>query len=640
MITSKMIDQQISSIMEKLKTRQKLDGSWKFCFEGGLMTDAFMIMTLRALDIKNEEQLIKILTERLLNTQTNTGSWKAFPDEKDGNLSATIQAYCALLFSGFFTPSYPTLKKAEQFIREKGGLSNSHFMTKWMLAVTGLYPWPSLFYVPMTFLLIPKSFPMNFYQFSAYARIHFIPMIIAANKKFTVTSPFTPNVQHLFVRSSNDTLRLPFRSEVLFLNEMKNLLKLPEHLHRLGYQRAESYILKRLEADGTLYSYASSTLFMIFALLSLGYKKKSPTILNAINSLKQLVSPECNGIHLENSTSTVWDTALISYALQEANFPEQNIIDKSIFYLLTKQHTKKGDWKIHNPNVQPGGWGFSHNNTINPDNDDTSVVLRALTRKARSDALVYNAWNKGVTYLLSMQNSDGGWAAFEKDTNLEILTYIPLENAKDAAIDPSTADLTGRTLEFLGTYAGMTKNHPSIKAAIHWLEQNQEKNGSWYGRWGVCYIYGTWAAITGLLAVGVSPQSCIIQKALNWLESIQLYNGGWGESCISSNVKHYTPLSFSTPSQTSWALDALIQSNAYRKKSVQIGLAHLLDPSSFTQEALSYPTGIGLPGQFYINYHSYQLIFPLLTMAHYKQKMAKEGNVFVQQRKASTFYFS
>ncbi|MCV9886025.1 squalene--hopene cyclase [Metabacillus halosaccharovorans] len=628
MLTNNKLDQFIYSFVDKLKNTQKSDGSWKYCFEGGLMTDAFMIITLRALDIKNEESLIKNLTERLLLTQTKEGTWKAYPDEEGGNLSVSIQAYCALLFSGFLSQDHPALKKAEHFIKEKGGLHNAHFMTKWMLAVNGLYPWPTLFYVPMTFLLIPERFPFNFYQFSAYARIHFIPMMVAANKKFTLKSAYTPVLSHLYRQPSPQHLLNLYRSHSLFMNDMKKLLTLPEYLHRLGYQRAERYMLKRIEEDGTLYSYASATFFMIFALLSLGYNKNSPTIVNAINGLKQLVSTSCNGIHLENSTSTVWDTALLSYALQEAKVANQEkIIQQATSFLLSKQHTKKGDWKIHNPNVAPGGWGFSHNNTMIPDNDDTSAVLRAISRTAILIDKVRNAWYRGVTYLLSMQNADGGWGAFEKNTDLELLTLIPLENAKDAAIDPSTPDLTGRTLEFLGTYAGLSKQHPSIKAAIQWLENNQERNGSWYGRWGVCYIYGTWAAVTGMISVGVSVHSPVIQKAIHWLESVQLDTGGWGESCISSIQKKYTPLLYSTPSQTSWALDALIQSNAHKNESVQKGISHLLDPSSFSQSALTYPTGIGLPGQFYIHYHSYNDIFPLLALAHYRKKIITNSNV-------------
>jgi sporulenol synthase len=331
-----------------------------------------------------------------------------------------------------------------------------------------------LFYIPMTFLLIPQSFPLNFYQLSTYARIHLIPMMVAANKKFTIHSVNTPNLEHLFVRSTNlykeewDLSNFFRSNQNLLIYEMKKLLALPSFYHRLGYERAERYMIERIEDDGTLYCYASATFFMIYGLLALGYKKDSLIITKAIVGLKQLVTEGCNGIHLENSTSTLWDTALFSYALQEANVPiYTDIIKKSTNYVLSKQHRKLGDWQIQNQNIVPGGWGFSHNNTLNPDNDDTSAALRAITRRAITNKKYSKAWYKGVIYLLSMQNSDGGWAAFEKNTDFELLTYIPIDNAKDAAIDPSTPDLTGQALEFLGNYAGLTLNHPSVRAGVN-----------------------------------------------------------------------------------------------------------------------------------------------------------------------------
>ncbi|TXC93140.1 squalene--hopene cyclase [Metabacillus litoralis] len=631
MFTKEAIDNKINTIIADLKNSQNQDGSWSFCFEGGLMTDAFMIITLRSLNIESdhEEKLIKKLADRIFELQTSDGTWKAYPDEKSGNLSATVQAYCALLYSGFYSQEHPLLRKAEDFIKKNGGPNQTHFMTKWMLAVNGLYQWPSIFYIPMTFLLIPYAFPLNFYQLSTYARIHFIPMMIVANKKFTIKSKHTPNIEHLFVSSQNraaeswDLTTYTRSQSNPLVNELNRLLKLPSYLHHLGYQRAQTYMLKRIEDDGTLYSYASSTFFMIYSLLSLGYTKQSPLIKNAIDGLKGLVNTDCNGLHLENSTSTVWDTALISSALQEVSRNETQVINKSITYLLSKQHIKKGDWKIHNPTIPPGGWGFSDNNTINPDNDDTSAALRALTHQAQLKEKSQKAWYKGVTYLLSMQNNDGGWAAFEKNTDFKLLTYIPLDNAKDAAIDPSTPDLTGRTLEFLGNYAGMTLKNPNIKAAVNWLLTNQEENGSWYGRWGVCYIYGTWAAITGLLAVGLPSSTPAIKKAISFLESVQLQNGGWGESCKSSEIKSYVSLEFSTPSQTSWALDALIMAKRAHSDSVIRGITHLLDQGSFSKDSKTYPTGIGLPGQFYITYHSYNYIFPLLTLSHFKRAIEK-----------------
>ncbi|WP_312094930.1 squalene--hopene cyclase [Niallia sp.] len=626
------VEQEQQKRIQELVELQRSDGSFHFRFQGSIMTDAFYIITIRALNIQTEEEHIRLLVKTLRGTQHKEGYWKAYRDEPAGHLSATIIAYTALLYSGLYSKEDKQMKKAKAFILKNGGLAKAHFMIKWMLSVNGLYPWSHMIYIPMTFLLLPTFQPINFYQFSSYARIHFIPMLIAANKKFTIQTKTKPQLDDLFTR---DIALYPSyahleddRSPLTFLwKEMKRIGKLPAYLHHLGFQYGEKYMLDRLEEDGTLYSYASATFFMIYALLALGYKKNSPIIQKAVSGLTSLIDKTGERSHLENSTSTVWDTGLISYTLQQAGMSTDSItINKATNYLLAKQHTKKGDWQIHNQNTEPGGWGFSDINTNNPDNDDTSAVLRALTVTAATNQTVHHAWQKGTTYLLSMQNKDGGWGAFEKNTDWEILKLVPIDNAKDAAVDPSTADLTGRVLEYLGNFAQLNYKHTHVKQAIRFLIDNQEKDGSWYGRWGVCYIYGTWAAITGLTAVGIKVNHPAIKKAIAWLKKIQQSNGGWGESCRSCEKLTYVSLPFSTESQTAWAVDALIAAGEGESKEVKRGISFLLTEKQDTH-AITYPTGIGLPKQFYIYYHSYNKIFPLLALSHYlndnKNKEAK-----------------
>jgi len=603
---------------------QRNDGSFRFRFQGSLMTDAFFIITCRALEINTEEENIQLLAKTLKKTQHQQGYWKAYIDEPNGHLSATIIAYAALLYSGYAKQTDENMKKAKSFIIKNGGISKAHFMIRWMLSANGLYPWSRMVYVPMTFLLLPSFQPVNFFQFSAYARIHFIPMLLASNKKFAISTKNKPDLSDLYSRADESFQAITHledqRSPISFIwKEIKQIGKWPAYLHQLGFQYAEKYILDRLEEDGTLYSYASATFFMIYGLLSLGYRKDSPVIKKAISGLSSLIDREGEYAHLENSTSTVWDTALTSYSLQEAGcLPDTPVIANSVDYLLKKQHTKAGDWKVHNPNTVPGGWGFSDINTNNPDNDDTSAALRAITRTAAQSTVVHNSWQRGTNYLLSMQNKDGGWGAFEKNTDWELLQHVPIENAKDAAVDPSTPDLTGRVLEYLGNYAGLQKKHPHIKAAAQWLVDNQEKDGSWYGRWGVCYIYGTWAAVTGLRATGTTSSDQSIKKGTDWLKSIQREDGGWGESCQSCEKRRYIPLPFSTESQTAWALDALIAAGEWKSAAVKKGIEYLLKESK-EELSLTYPTGIGLPGQFYIQYYSYSKIFPLLAISHYLQ---------------------
>jgi sporulenol synthase len=326
-------------------------------------------------------------------------------------------------------------------------------------------------------------------------------------------------------------------------------------------------------------------------------------------------------VTLQNSTSTVWDTALMSYALQETGIPAAHpMIRSSSSYLLSKQHKKYGDWSVHNPNTLPGGWGFSDSNTINPDVDDTTAALRAIHGIAGTDASFRKSSDLGLNWLLSMQNRDGGWPAFEKDANLEILTLLPLNEARAAAIDPSTADLTGRTLEYLGNKAGLGMRHPFIRRGADWLIAHQEEDGSWFGRWGVCYIYGTWAAVTGLSAVGISPDHSALHRATEWLLRIQNPDGGWGESCKSDHSLRYIPLGASTPSQTAWALDALIAVHPEPIPEINRGIQTLISLGHEEDWRTKYPTGAGLPGIFYSHYHSYRYIWPLLTLGHYQTK--------------------
>ncbi|WP_338080750.1 prenyltransferase/squalene oxidase repeat-containing protein [Cohnella luojiensis] len=288
-------------------------------------------------------------------------------------------------------------------------------------------------------------------------------------------------------------------------------------------------------------------------------------------------------------------------------------------YLLTKQQTRLGDWSRRIKNPFPGGWGFSDINNINPDIDDTTAALRAIRNLGTRRVEYQEAFNKGLQWVLSMQNDDGGWPAFEKNIDNSLLTMLPFNGADAAAIDPSTADLTGRTLEFLGRDAGLTARHLFIRRAVRWLQKNQETDGSWYGRWGICYIYGTWAALTGMLAVGENPEHPSIQRGVEWLLSIQNPDGGWVESCTSDQEKRYIPLRQSTLSQTAWALDALVAYYPKPNSAIEKSVQYLLNTMDKADQEI-YPTGAGLPGYFYIRYHSYPYIWPLLALSHYKSK--------------------
>ncbi|WP_270179690.1 terpene cyclase/mutase family protein [Alkalihalobacillus sp. CinArs1] len=596
------VEKRIEEFIRLAHSSQGEDGAFRYCFENSLLTDAAMIVLIKTLELQ-EEELLQALVERLLEQQDPSGCWKLYHDEEEGNLSATVQAYHSLLFSG--KVSSERLESARYYILKSGGLSRTDSLTKVFLAIHGHIPWPNLFHFPMLFMLIPESFPISFYDLSSYARIHFAPIIIMQDKKYTLQTKWTPDLTELVSRE---------RHEV-----RESVLNLPANLLFLARKRVEQYMLQRIESDGTLFNYATATFFMIYAMLALGYDRHSPTIMNAMNGLKKMVWKSES--HLQNSPSTMWDTALMSCVLDEAGVSyESPMRINSANYLLHHQQDRKGDWAITRPNIEPGGWGFSEGNTFHPDIDDTSAALRAIKRYIPFDEGIHSAWQKGTNWLISMQNNDGGWPAFEPDRKALLLKDIPIDGADSSFPDNSTADLTGRTVEFLCNSAGLERTHPVIKRAIDWLVKNQKVDGSWYGRWGIYYIYGTWAALTGLKAAEVREDHPTVRKGLEFLKRIQRDDGGWGESCSSNVKKSYVALAHSTPSQTAWAVEALM---GFEGDTIEVkrGIDYLL--RNHTEKERTYPTGAGLAGSFYIQYHSYELIWPLLTLSKYYKLLGK-----------------
>lgn len=606
-------------LTEYLAGAQRTDGSWFYCFESGTLTDAYMIILLSHLNM-DHRTLIDGLASRIISREKN-GTWKLFYDEPGGNLSATIEAYYALLLAGRKTKDDPEMKAAREFILSRGGLPEAGSLTRVMLALTGQYPWERMPQIPVELVLLPTWGPVNFFDLVGYARVHSAPVLICADQRYALKLPGGPDLSDLYPPGADPLM--PLQAPGLLLEETGKL-KLATQFPLPGgnnpaLQELERYMLTRTEGDGTLYSYFTATFLMIFALLALGCDKRHPAIVRAVEGLERMIcreeGPAGKLFHQQETTSTVWDTALLSYALQQAQMHGHPAVERAASFLWSRQQIKCGDWKIGSKG-HPGGWGFSDSNTINPDVDDTAYALRALYRQAAERPETWGPpWRAGLDWLLSMQNSDGGWPAFERNRDKKWPGLLPMPDALPALTDPSSADLTGRALEFLGSYAGLALPLKQIQRGVQWLLKNQNKDGSWYGRWGICHIYGTWAAVTGLLAVGLNQSRCV-EKAVRWLLSIQNTDGGWGESCLSDSARRYIPLGFSTPSQTAWAVDALIAAGLGRSLAVTRGIEALLELVDKDGIA-SYPTGQGLPGGFYINYHSYRYIWPLLAFGHY-----------------------
>ncbi|MNW38542.1 Sporulenol synthase [compost metagenome] len=620
---------EIGRLTDELIRLQRPDGTWQFCFENGTTLDACTIILFRTLNAEKEELILQ-LHDRILAAQQPDGCWKWYRDDDEGHLSATVEAYYALLYSGYSNPWDEGMKRAKDYIMNRGGIGKAKsLLTKAILAATGQRDWPaSLSLIPIEILLLPPSFPLSFYDFSGYSRVHLVPLLIMAERKYSAKTERTPDLSELYTNRDADEVPFPRNSRdaaAQIQAALVHLIGTPRRIRQTAVKKAEQYMLERIEGDGSLYTYASSTVFMVFALLALGYEPGHPAITRAVEGLSAMQFTIDNGdksqVTIQNSPSTVWDTALLSYALQEAGTGQSHpAIRKAAAYLLAKQHDRCGDWCIHNPGVVPGGWGFSETNTIIPDVDDSTAVLRAIHAFPSGDSAYLDAWNRGLNWVWTMQNDNGGWPAFEKNTDKEMLTFLAIEGAKSAATDPSEADLTGRTLEYFGNFTKLDIRHGWIKRGADWLIGHQQPDGSWYGRWGICYIYGTWAALTGLKAVGLPSADAAIAKGADWLLGIQNADGGWGESCRSDQAGQYVSLGASTPSQTAWALDALIAVHDRPTFAMERGatrLAKMLREDGWTS---AYPTGAGLPGYFYVHYHSYRYIWPLLALAHYENK--------------------
>lgn len=628
------IDECITSLVQRLLDEQQEDGTWRYRFvESGMMTDCHFVVMISLLGITRRENEVNSLADRIRGRQDQDGSWRVYPDEAAGNVSATIEGLLALLHAGD-SPEAPHMRRALQAIERMGGAKRvNSLMTKFLLALAGYKSWPAFFPVPLALLLLPKNAPLHFFHFSGYARVHMAPMLVMGERKPRFNNPNVPYMEALEGSRWLFASVSPEESWSAHLNRgpldtlqtwTSAWINAPKMLKQRALDTAETYMRDRIESDGTLYSYASSTIFMVYALVSLGYDRDDPLIRHAIDGLTTFFVPDGKGQHLQTTTSTVWDTALISHALQDAGLPPSHpSILKAGRYLLGRQHGKSGDWALEAEQDEPGGWGFSNINTINPDNDDTTAALRAIEPLRMHVPEASESIDRGLNWLLGMQNSDGGWGAFERNNHHPLIKWIPLEGADAAATDPSCADLTGRALEYLGNTAGLTNRLPFVQRAIRWLHDDQKQDGSWYGRWGVCFIYGTWAALTGLAAVGERDDHPAIRGGVSWLLSIQRPDGGFGESCSSDIGMKYVPLDHATIVQTAWALDALTAVYAKPNKGIIKAAEWIVANLGQTSAHADYPTGAALPGHIYSRYESYPIHWPLLALAHARNKYGK-----------------
>ena len=615
-----------------LLSQQHAEGFWVGELEANTtLTSEYVLFRhlIGHVDALREQKCVRYL----FSQQQADGGWTLYyggPSE----LSTTIEAYFAARVAGI-APHEPAMRRARRFILAQGGVSRARVFTKIFLALFGQYDWRGIPIIPPEIIFLPRSFYINVYEFSSWSRSVIVPLSIVFAKKPLYPLPVERHINELFVEPPGPArYAMPGRERGLnwgtFFVLLDSLLKRSERyasqtLREAALRRAEQWTLERQDHTGDWGGIMPAMMNSVLALVSLGYRLNSPPVAKGLAAIERYGIETAATFRLQSCVSPVWDTVLSITALADSGLPRtQPDVRRAVQWIVGKQVLRDGDWKIKNRRGQPGGWSFEFNNDFYPDNDDTAAVLIALHKAGLPDEEKGEVVQRGLQWLLSMQCDDGGWGAFDLNNNKAILNKIPFADL-ESMLDPSTCDLTGRALELLGLI-GFPRTHRIVKQAVRFVQDNQEPDGAWYGRWGVNYIYGTCHVLCGLRSVGEPMHQPYVRRAVRWLMAHQNADGGWGETCRSYEDPALRGTGVSTASQTAWALMGLLAAGEARSQAVIRGIDFLLHTQ--TAEGTWYEpefTGTGFPKYFFIKYHMYQDYFPLMALARYRQsRMGRE----------------
>jgi squalene-hopene/tetraprenyl-beta-curcumene cyclase len=540
-------------------------------------------------------------------------------------INASIKAYFALKVAGVPAED-PRMKRLCVRILDLGGLQAANSYVRVNLGLFDLFPRSACPSIPPEIILLPFNF---IYQMSSWTRAIVIPLSVvhASHPKRPVPAGF--NVDELFLSGApmhpeRDLGFFSWRNCFLAVDKFLKFWERisPGVIRRFAIQKCAEWMIARFKNSDGLGAIYPSMQYAIMALDVLGYKADHPLRVEAEKQFNKLmVDNDASGFYMQPCFSPVWDTAIAAFALAETEQPPTDALRKTVDWLISKEIRTSGDWSVKRPRVKPSGWAFEFNNAFYPDVDDTAMVLLAFDKARGSDPAKQAACQKrAVDWLLAMQGKDGGWAAFDVDNNWSILSDVPFAD-HNAMLDPSCPDITGRVLEAL-VRQGLGPNHPAIRRGVAYLMRVQEQDGSWYGRWGVNYIYGTFLALRGLRAAGVDENEPCVQHSLEFIRAFQNRDGGWGESCASYDENRYIG-NPSTPSQTAWAILALLAGGDIRSESLYNGVEYLVSTQrgdgNWDEE---YCTGTGFPRVFYLAYTDYRNTFPLLALSAFRKAIA------------------
>ncbi len=621
------LDKAIERTRDFFFREQLPDGYWWAELESNCTITAEYVMLFHFLGVVDREKERK-MANYLLRQQTQEGSWTIWFGGP-GDLSTTIEAYFALKLAGY-PADHIAMRKAREFILANGGILKARVFTKIFLALFGEFSWLGVPSMPIELMLLPNWAYFNMYELSSWSRATIIPLSVVMSTRPVCKLPPRARVQELYVRPPRPTDYTFTKEDGIitwknFFIGVDHLLKVYESSPIRPFKKratdiAEQWILDHQEPTGDWGGIQPAMLNAVLALHCLGYANEHPVVAKGLEALANFCIEDDETLVLQSCVSPLWDTALALVAMQEAGVPADHpALVKAAQWLLDREVRIRGDWDIKSPELEPGGWAFEFQNDWYPDVDDSGFVMIAINKiKVKNQKAKDDAVRNGINWCLGMQSANGGWGAFDKDNTKHLLNKIPFADL-EALIDPPTADLTGRMLELMGTY-GYPKEHPRAAHGLEFLQQEQEPEGPWFGRWGVNYLYGTWSVLSGLQAIGEDMGQPYIKKAVNWLKSKQNMDGGWGETCESYYDRTLMGCGPSTPSQTAWALLALMAAGEVTSKAVERGVQYLLNSQkpdgTWDEEAF---TGTGFPKFFMIKYHIYRNCFPLTALGRFRR---------------------
>ena len=610
----------LTAARDHLLGLQDPGGWWIGELETNVTMDAEDVLLRHFLGILDDTDL-KETAVWIRSQQRADGTWANFFGGP-GDLSTTVEAYVALRLAGD-QPDAPHMRTAAEWITASGGLTATRVFTRMWLALSGLWSWDALPVIPPEVIYLPSWFPLNIYDWGCWARQTLVALAVVSSFKPSNPLPFT--IDELYAATpglppkadQKDAWSVAFNTLDKALHKVEP--KIPARARRAALRRCTDWIIARQEADGCWGGIQPPWVYSIMALTLMGYGLDNPIVKKALDGIEGFTIREDGMRRIEACQSPVWDTVLTMVALEDAGLAADHpALVSAAGWLLDEEIRQPGDWAVRRPHTDPGGWAFEFENDNYADTDDSAEVILALRRVDLAERNPANraAIRRGLRWLEGMQSKDGGWGAFDADNTRELINKLPFCDF-GAVIDPPSADVTAHIVEAFA--AEGLASETACRRGVIWLLKNQEPDGSWFGRWGANYLYGTGAVVPALIAAGVRPNQPQIRRAVAWLESVQNADGGWGEDLRSyDDPKAWSGRGASTASQTAWALLALLAAGERDGNAVERGIRWLAG----TQRADGtwdepYFTGTGFPRDFYLNYHLYRLAFPVSALGRF-----------------------